>query len=83
MGAWVANNPDVQATIAAPDQIRALVDHSFADYYSSHPAGSFAAQVATNNAKVTALALFLGPLIVPVVWILWQNALNVGISAAA
>jgi len=81
VGAWVARNPDVQATIAAPDQIRALVDHRFADYYSSHPAGSFAAQVATNNAKVTVLALFLGPLIVPVLWMLWQNALNVGISA--
>ena len=81
VGAWVAHNPDVQATIAAPDQIRQLVDHSFEDYYSSHPAGSFAAQVATNNAIVTALSLFLGPLIVPVVWILWQNALNVGIAA--
>jgi uncharacterized membrane protein SpoIIM required for sporulation len=30
---------------------------------------------------VTALSLFLGPLLVPVVWILWQNALNVGIAA--
>jgi uncharacterized membrane protein SpoIIM required for sporulation len=80
VGIWVEHNPDVQATIAAPDQIRALVDHRFEDYYSSHPAGSFAAQVATNNAIVTAIALFLGPLILPVVWILWQNALNVGIS---
>jgi uncharacterized membrane protein SpoIIM required for sporulation len=80
VGIWVARNPDVQATIAAPDQIRALVDHRFEDYYSSHPAGSFAAQVATNNAIVTALSLFLGPLILPVVWILWQNALNVGIA---
>jgi uncharacterized membrane protein SpoIIM required for sporulation len=80
VGIWVARNPDVQAAIAAPDQIRALVDHRFEDYYSSHPAGSFAAQVATNNAIVTALSLFLGPLILPVVWILWQNALNVGIA---
>jgi uncharacterized membrane protein SpoIIM required for sporulation len=78
---WVANSPDVQATIAAPDQIRALVDHQFEDYYSSHPAGSFAAQVATNNAKVTALALILGVFLVPVILLLWQNALNVGISA--
>jgi uncharacterized membrane protein SpoIIM required for sporulation len=81
VGVWVANNPDVQATIAAPARIRQLVDHDFQDYYSSHPAGSFAAHVATNNAVVTALSLFLGPLLVPVVWILWQNALNVGIAA--
>jgi uncharacterized membrane protein SpoIIM required for sporulation len=81
VGAWVAHSPAVQASIAAPDQIRALVDHQFEDYYSSHPAGSFAAQVATNNARVTALALILGVFLIPVIFILWQNALNVGISA--
>lgn len=80
VGAWVANTPDVQASIAAPDEIRQLVEHDFAEYYSSSPAGSFAAKVATNNAWVAALALALGVLIVPVVWILWQNALNVGVA---
>ncbi len=80
VGVWVAHNSDVQATIAAPAQIRQLVEHDFQDYYSSAPAGSFAAKVATNNAWVTALSLALGVLIVPVLWILWQNALNVGIA---
>jgi uncharacterized membrane protein SpoIIM required for sporulation len=80
VGWWVAANPEVQATIAAPEQIRALVEEDFEDYYSSAPAGSFAAKVATNNAWVAALALALGVLLLPVVWILWQNALNVGIA---
>ncbi len=80
VGWWVAANPRVQSSIAAPEQIRQLVERDFEDYYSSNPAGSFAAQVATNNAWVSALALALGILIVPVVWILWQNALNVGVS---
>jgi uncharacterized membrane protein SpoIIM required for sporulation len=80
VGVWVARNPDVQATIAAPEQIRQLVEHDFEDYYSSAPAGSFAAKVATNNAWVTALSLALGVFLVPVLWILWQNALNVGIA---
>ncbi len=80
VGWWVAANPDVQATIAAPDQIRALVEEDFESYYSSAPAGSFAARVATNNAWVSALALALGVLLLPVVVILWQNALNVGIA---
>jgi uncharacterized membrane protein SpoIIM required for sporulation len=80
VGAWVAHSPRVQASIAAPAQIRQLVDHSFEDYYSSHPAGSFAASVATNNARVTALALILGVFFVPVIFILFQNALNVGIA---
>lgn len=80
VGWWVAGNPQVQATIAAPEEIRRLVEQDFENYYSSAPAGSFAARVATNNAWVAALALALGVLILPVVWILWQNALNVGIA---
>lgn len=80
VGAWVAANPKVQATIAAPEQIRQLVERDFVEYYSSAPAGSFAAKVFTNNAWVSALALALGVLMVPVVWVLWQNALNVGVA---
>jgi uncharacterized membrane protein SpoIIM required for sporulation len=80
VGVWVAGDPQVQATIAAPDQIRQLVQHDFEDYYSSAPAGSFAAQVATNNAWVSALALALGVFLLPVVGLLWQNALNVGVA---
>ena len=80
VGAWVASHPEVQATIATPVEIRQLVEHDFEDYYSSAPAGSFAAQVATNNAWVAALSLALGVFLLPVVWILWSNALNVGIS---
>ncbi|HEU4911463.1 MAG TPA: stage II sporulation protein M [Actinomycetes bacterium] len=80
VGWWVAANPEVQATIAAPEEIRQLVEEDFESYYSSAPAGSFAARVATNNAWVSALALALGVLMLPVVWILWQNALNVGIA---
>jgi uncharacterized membrane protein SpoIIM required for sporulation len=80
VGVWVAGDPHVQATIAAPDEIRALVQHDFEDYYSSAPAGSFAAKVATNNAWVAGLALALGVFLLPVVWLLWQNALNVGVA---
>jgi uncharacterized membrane protein SpoIIM required for sporulation len=82
VAAWVAANPTVQATIAAPEEIRQLVDHDFESYYSSHPAGSFAAQVWTNNAWVAALCLALGVFLgLPVLFLLWQNALNVGVSA--
>lgn len=80
VGAWVENNPEVQATIAAPEQIRQLVERDFENYYSSAPAGSFAAKVFTNNAWVAALALALGVFLVPVVLILWQNALSVGVA---
>jgi uncharacterized membrane protein SpoIIM required for sporulation len=81
VGAWVAGDPAVQATIAAPEEIRQLVEQDFESYYSSNPAGSFAAQVWTNNAWVAALCLALGVFLgLPVLYILWQNAANIGIS---
>lgn len=81
IGVWVATHPQVQASVAPPEAIRELVEHDFADYYSAHPATAFAAQVWTNNAWLAAGALCLGVLLgLPTLWLLWQNALNVGIS---
>ncbi|MEZ5117147.1 MAG: stage II sporulation protein M [Candidatus Nanopelagicales bacterium] len=80
VGAWVAGDPQVQAALLPPEEVRQLVDQEFADYYTSAPAGSFAARVWTNNVWAAAAALILGALFVlPAVWVLWQNALNVGI----
>ncbi|MEJ3655974.1 stage II sporulation protein M [Actinomycetes bacterium KLBMP 9759] len=81
IGAWVAANPDVQASIATPEEIRRLVDVEFAEYYTSAPAGSFAAQVWTNNALIAAMCLVSGIVIVPVIWVLWSNLLNLGVTA--
>lgn len=81
IAAWVMGNSEVQASIAAPEEIRQLVEQDFEAYYSSHPAGSFAAQVWTNNAWVAALCLVSGILIVPVLWILLSNTLNLGVTA--
>ncbi len=81
IGAWVAANPDVQAAIASPDEITQLVEHDFADYYSEHPAASFASRVWINNAwvslQVIVYAIFLG---IPIPLVLFQNAANVAIS---
>ncbi|MCE7007275.1 stage II sporulation protein M [Kibdelosporangium philippinense] len=80
---WIAGNPDVQASIAAPEQIRDLTQPGgdFETYYSSNPAASFAARVWTNNAWVAAACLMLGVLLgLPVIYALWQNAVNVGVS---
>src|SRR5262245_44916666 len=43
IAAWVATDPQVQATIAAPDEIRAMTrpGGGFEAYYSSGPAASF------------------------------------------
>jgi uncharacterized membrane protein SpoIIM required for sporulation len=82
MAWWVATNPSVQASIAAPEDIRQLVEEDFANYYSENPAASFAARVWTNNAWVAAGCLVLGVFFgLPVLYILMQNALNIAVSA--
>ncbi|ALG07401.1 stage II sporulation protein M [Kibdelosporangium phytohabitans] len=80
---WIGTNPDVQATVAAPDEIREMTKPggAYEAYYSSNPAGSFAAQVWTNNAWVAASCLMFGVLLgLPVIYALWANALNVGVG---
>lgn len=79
---WVAASPEVQASLGAPEQIRQLVERDFENYYSEHPAGSFAARVWVNNAWVAAAALALGVFLgIPVIYVLWMNAINLVASA--
>ncbi|MBB4914332.1 stage II sporulation protein M [Streptosporangium saharense] len=82
MAVWVAHDPAVQAAVGTPEEIRRLVEHDFADYYSEHPGASFAGQVWVNNAwvsmQVIVMAILLG---LPIPYILWQNAANVAVSA--
>ncbi|WP_449061822.1 stage II sporulation protein M [Planomonospora algeriensis] len=81
VGAWVAGSPEVQAVVGTPEEIRQLVEHDFADYYSANPAGSFAAQVWVNNAWVAAQCIAFSILLgLPILYVLLQNALNVGVT---
>lgn len=79
---WVAGNPEVQATIGTPDEIAKLVNEEFAAYYSENPAGSFALRVWVNNAWVAAQCIVFAILLgLPIPYILFQNAANLGVSA--
>jgi uncharacterized membrane protein SpoIIM required for sporulation len=78
---WVALTPRAQAAVGSQAQIQQLVEHDFENYYSENAAGGFAAQVWTNNAWVAALCFALGITGVGVVWVLFQNAVNLGLSA--
>ncbi|MFJ6730600.1 stage II sporulation protein M [Streptomyces sp. NPDC091281] len=83
LGWWIGTHPDVQSSIAAPAELRELTrpGGQYEAYYSSHPAASFAAQVWTNNAQAAAMCLVLGVFLgLPVLWILFQNMLNLGIG---
>ncbi|MGI5164959.1 stage II sporulation protein M [Spirillospora sp. CA-253888] len=81
LGIWVARNPEVQAAIATPHQVRELVEHDFANYYTEHSAASFAFQVWINNAWVSAVALIFGIFLgIPTVYVLLTNQLNLGVT---
>ncbi|MFH8556197.1 stage II sporulation protein M [Streptomyces celluloflavus] len=83
IGWWIATHPEVQSAIGAPQDLREMTrpGGKYETYYSSHPAASFAAQVWTNNAQATALCLVLGAFAgLPVLWILFENMLNLGVG---
>ncbi len=76
---WVVHSPEVQASVGTPAEIRELVEHDFANYYTEHSASSFAFQVWVNNAWVSAIALIFGILLgIPTVYVLLMNQLNLG-----
>ena len=81
IGAWIANDPHVAQSLVPASRVRMLCDSEFSNYYRSHPAGSFAAQVWTNNALVAAAAISFGALFgIPTAYVLVSNAVNVGVD---
>jgi uncharacterized membrane protein SpoIIM required for sporulation len=79
-GWWIARSPDVQSALLPPAAAKALVQQQFKGYYTASPAAAFAAQVWTNNLWVAAYTLVLGILIIPPLFILLDNAVNVGVN---
>ncbi|HTY26838.1 MAG TPA: stage II sporulation protein M [Mycobacterium sp.] len=80
IGYWVAGSHEVQSALSTPEEIDHLVNHDFAAYYRDNPAGSFALRVWVNNtwvaAQCIAFAILLG---IPIPWVLFQNAANLGV----
>ena len=82
--AWrVVNVPGLADQLAASAQVdvKQLVEHDFASYYSENPASDFALSIWLNNSVVTATCLVLGVAIVPVLIVLWSNISNLGVIA--
>lgn len=80
IGWYALNNPEVYAAQMTPGQIDAYVNTDFENYYSEYPHHEFATLVWTNNAWVAAQCIAMGVLGVPVIYVLFQNMLNVGIA---
>jgi uncharacterized membrane protein SpoIIM required for sporulation len=80
-GVFIAHSPEAQLAVAPPEVVKQLVSHDFKDYYSSAPAQDFAGRVFTNNAVVAAQEIVFGVLLgLPVLYVLYFNALNVGVA---
>jgi uncharacterized membrane protein SpoIIM required for sporulation len=77
--ALVATDPRIPSRLLDQAEIDQLVAVGFEAYYSEHAAQNFAFGVWTNNAWVSAICLASGVLVLPVLYILWMNALNLGL----
>ncbi|GAA4680924.1 stage II sporulation protein M [Phytohabitans rumicis] len=76
---WVAGHPESAAAFIGEDAAAELVESGFAGYYTEHLPSAFAFHLWTHNAWLAAQCLASGVLIVPTLWLLWNNALNVGV----
>ncbi|MFC7547951.1 stage II sporulation protein M [Plantactinospora sp. GCM10030261] len=75
----VAGDPEVPLRFLTQEEITALVERDFEDYYRSAPAQNFGFAVWTNNAWVSAICLASGVIVLPVLYVLWVNAVNLGL----
>ncbi|MEV6770908.1 stage II sporulation protein M [Nocardia sp. NPDC051030] len=83
LAAWVARSESARRHLGLDTDTDHLTRKGgeFETYYYEHSHDAFAAKVWTNNAWVAAMALFTGVLILPAVWLIVMNAVNLGVSA--
>lgn len=77
--ALVAGDPGIPLAFLSQEEIDELVANDFEAYYSAHPPQNFAALVWTNNAFISAICLAGGVLLLPTLYVLWENAVNFGL----
>lgn len=82
VGVWFATSDAAVEAFAPPEVREAYLTEDFEAYYSSAPAGQFAATVFTNNVRVGVLAFALGiAWCVPTGLVLLLNGANLGVAA--
>lgn len=79
VGALVVTDASIVRSVLSPAEIDSYVNHDFEAYYSSHPPQNFASLVWLNNTLVAALCLAGGVIIAPTLYLLWTNALHLGV----
>lgn len=80
IGVWTVHSPDVQSLVGTREDIDQLINEDFANYYSEHPAAAFALEVWINNSWVAAQCVIFAVLLgIPIPYVLYSNAANVGV----
>jgi uncharacterized membrane protein SpoIIM required for sporulation len=80
IGWRVAGSPAIASSLLSRSAAANLVHHQFRHYYSAYDGRSFAAKVWTNNAVVAGETIIFGVLLgIPVLFVLFENAANVGV----
>lgn len=82
VAAWTIAHPEVYTSVLTPEEINAYVGTDFQHYYSEFAHHEFATMVWVNNAWVSAQAIGMGVLGLPVLVVLYQNVANIGVAAA-
>ena len=77
--ALVANDEQIALAFMSQEEIDRVVSNDFEAYYSTYAPQNFAALVWTNNAFISAVCLAGGVLILPTIYMMWLNILNVGL----
>jgi len=81
--AFLVSEPAALASLVPPEDVEQLVNEDFANYYSSAPGQDFAARVFTNNALIAAACVASGALLgLPVFFLIYQNAVSIGVVGA-
>ena len=75
----VATDPSISTALLSPEEIESLVNNDFEAYYSAYAPENFATLVWLNNAVVSAVCLAGGVLVLPALYLLFENALNLGV----
>ncbi|MGI5180955.1 stage II sporulation protein M [Dactylosporangium sp. CA-152071] len=78
--AYVVANPEVADLFMDDATITKMVQSEFVGYYSEFQAQNSTLRVWTNNAVLTAECLAGGVLLLPVLIVLFNNALNIGLT---
>ncbi|WOF24710.1 stage II sporulation protein M [Microbacterium betulae] len=82
VGSWAAGDPALIASLGPEAQLEQYAEQEFARYYTENPAAVFAGMVWTNNAWIAAQCILFGVTGVFPAYVLMQNAVGLGTSAA-